>query len=92
MNSTTYVMVNLAALFLGQWLVTRGHWSGFLVWCAANYYGIVTCLLSGMPQTACLFGAYFLVNAGSLWSWWAKDHGVLPRRLKTRKNLAAPSA
>ncbi len=72
MNTTTYVVANLAALVVGQWLVTRGHWSGFLVWCAANLYSIVTCLLTGMPQTSCLFGAYFVVNFASLWTWFTK--------------------
>jgi len=72
MNSTTYIVANLVALVIGQWLVTRGHWSGFLVWCTANLYSIVTCLLTGMPQTCFLFGAYFLVNSASLYSWLAK--------------------
>jgi hypothetical protein len=72
MNTTTYVVANLAALVVGQWLVTRGHWSGFLVWCAANLYSIVTCLLNDMPQTSCLFGAYFLVNFASLRTWFTK--------------------
>ena len=76
MNTITYVIANLTALVLGQWLVTRGHWSGFLVWCAANLYSIVTCLLSGMTQTCLLFGAYFLVNFASLWSWLAKSRNV----------------
>ncbi len=48
MNSLTYVVANLAALVIGQWLVTRGHWAGFLVWCAANFHSIVTCRLTGL--------------------------------------------
>ncbi|MCU0786847.1 MAG: nicotinamide mononucleotide transporter family protein [Verrucomicrobia bacterium] len=73
MNSTAYIVTNLLAFVLGQWLVTKKHWSGFLVWCAANVYSIVTCVLTDMPQTSCLFGAYFLVNACSLYSWFAKS-------------------
>ncbi len=73
MNSTTYIIANLIALLAGQWLVTRGHWSGFLVWCAANLYSIVTCVVTGMPRTSCLFGAYFIVNFASLWSWLSKS-------------------
>jgi nicotinamide riboside transporter PnuC len=72
MNSPSYIAFNLVGLVLGQWLVTRGHWTGFLVWCACNVYGVVVCIQSGIPETSCLFGAYFLVNACSLRSWFAK--------------------
>ena len=76
MNSTAYIVTNLAALIIGQWLVTRGRWAGFLVWCGANLYSILTCLLTGMPQTSILFGAYFLVNFVSLWSWVARTRAA----------------
>lgn len=73
MNSTAYILITLVAFLLGQWLVTRKHWSGFLVWCAANVYSIVTCILTDMPQTSCLFAAYFIVNFASLSSWFTKS-------------------
>lgn len=73
MNSLTYIMINLVALVVGQYLVTRGHWSGFLIWCAANIYGAATCVATGIPETSCLFAAYFLVNFCSLWSWLKRE-------------------
>ena len=73
MNSTTYIVATLLAFLLGQWLVTRKHWAGFLVWCAANVYSIVTCVLTNMPQTSFLFAAYLLVNFVSLRSWFAQS-------------------
>jgi hypothetical protein len=72
MNSVPYIVINLLALVVGQFLVTRGHWSGFLVWCAANIYSAATCVATGIPETSCLFAAYFLVNACSLKAWIAK--------------------
>ena len=73
MNSTTYIVITLLAFVLGQWLVTRKHWAGFLVWCAANVYSIFTCILTDMPQTSFLFAAYLIVNCASLRSWFAKS-------------------
>jgi len=73
MNSTSYIVITLLAFLLGQWLVTRKHWLGFLVWCGANIYSIVTCILTDMPQTSCLFAAYFIVNFASLRSWFANS-------------------
>jgi len=89
MNSITYIVANLAALILGQWLVTRGHWSGFLVWCAANLYSIVTCVLTGMPQTSVLFGAYFLVNSASLCAWFARSRATMLEELKPSASAPA---
>jgi hypothetical protein len=89
MNSTPYVAANLAAFVLGQWLVTRGHWSGFLVWCAANLYSIVICTRTGMPQTGVLFGAYFLVNLASLLAWAAKTRAPTAPSSSRSKPVAA---
>jgi hypothetical protein len=79
-NSVSYIVLNLLVLLLSQWLVTRGHWLGFLVWCAANLYDAMICRRTGIPKTSCLFGAYFFVNLCSLWSWCSKgaqQEGVL---------------
>jgi len=62
MNSTSYIVANRAALVIGQWLVTRGHWCGFLVWCSANLYSIFTCVLTGMPQTKAFSTARFEIR------------------------------
>jgi hypothetical protein len=72
MNSPCYIAFNLIGLVFGQWLVTRGHWAGFLVWCSCNIYGVIVCFTTGIPETSCLFGAYFVVNACSLFSWLGK--------------------
>jgi hypothetical protein len=72
MNSITYISVNLLAFVFGQWLVTRGHWSGFLVWGLANIYSALTCVVTGIPETSCLFAAYFLANLASLRAWIAR--------------------
>jgi hypothetical protein len=76
MNSTAYIVTTLVAFLLGQWLVTRKHWSGFLVWCVANIYSIVTCILTDMPRTSLLFAAYFIVNFASLRSWFANSRAA----------------
>ena len=91
MNSITCIVANFAALVLGQWLVTRGHWFGFLVWCAANLYSIVTCVLTGMPQTSVLFGAYFLVNSASLCAWFAKSRATTLTELNPFPSTPATS-
>jgi len=73
MNSTIYIATTLVAFLVGQWLVTRKHWSGFLVWCLANIYSMVTCIRTDMPQTSLLFAAYLIVNFASLRSWFANS-------------------
>jgi nicotinamide riboside transporter PnuC len=73
MNTPSYIAFNLIGLVVGQWLVTKSHWSGFLVWCACNVYGVIACLTTGIPETSCLFAAYFIVNFCSLWSWLGKN-------------------
>ena len=78
MNSITYVGVSLLAFVLGQWLVTRGHWSGFLVWCLANLYSALTGMVAGTLETSCLFGAYFVANLVSLRSWFASTRSACP--------------
>lgn len=75
MNSIHYIAVNLLSFVIGQWLVTRGHWGGFLVWCAANLYSVVVCITTGIPETSCLFAAYFAANFWSLRSWLAQSRG-----------------
>jgi len=76
MNSIAYILITLLAFLVGQWLVTRGHWAGFLVWCAANVYSIVTCFLTDMPQTSSLFATYLVVNFASLRSWYVKSRNA----------------
>lgn len=78
MNSVTYISINLFAFLLGQWLVTRGHWAGFLVWCMANVYSVLTCVVTGIPETSCLFATYFLVNLASLRAWFTKSQKPRP--------------
>lgn len=80
------ITFNLVGLVLGQWLVTRRHWSGFLVWAACNVYGGIACFMTGIPETSCLFAAYLIVNLGSLRVWMAND-----RRTRLRPSVTEPS-
>lgn len=78
MDSISYILINLTALVVGQLLVTRGHWAGFLVWSLCNIYSVVICVVTGIPATSCLFAAYFLVNLYSLRTWVGKRYGGVP--------------
>jgi nicotinamide riboside transporter PnuC len=78
MDSVSYIVINLTALVVGQLLVTRGHWAGFLVWSLCNVYSVVICVVTGIPATSCLFIAYLFVNLYSLRSWLGKRFGGMP--------------
>lgn len=69
MNSYLPAIINIAAFFLGQVLVTRGRWSGFLVWAAANYFVAITCLTHDSETTGCMFMVYCATNIYSMWLW-----------------------
>lgn len=96
MNSATYIIINLLCLVAGQWLVTRGHWSGFLVWSVCNIYGAIVCVITGIPETSCLFAAYFIVNFSSLCAWFVKakhkDCATLDELKMTRRQASPKRA
>jgi len=69
MNTFFPVIINLAAFAAGQWLITRRHWSGFLVWAASNYYFAMSCLATGNQPTAFMFLVYCSANVYSMWIW-----------------------
>jgi len=72
MNSYLPAVINIAAFFFGQVLVTRGRWSGFLVWAAANYLVAITCINRNDPTTGCMFMVYCTTNLCSMWLWSRK--------------------
>jgi nicotinamide riboside transporter PnuC len=69
MNSYLPAIINIAAFFLGQVLVTRGRWTGFLVWAAANYLVAITCMTRNDGTTGCMFMVYCTANIYSMWLW-----------------------
>jgi nicotinamide riboside transporter PnuC len=69
MNSYLPAVINIAAFVIGQMLVTRRHWTGFLVWAAANYLVAITCLTHDNESTGCMFMVYCAANVYSMWLW-----------------------
>ena len=69
MNASLIALIGIAAFVLGQWLVTRKHWSGFLVWAGSNLMVAVMCLAQANHPTACMFLVYFLANVYSMTAW-----------------------
>ena len=54
MNSPGQIALNLIGLVVSHRLVTRGHWTGFLVWCACNTCGVFVCFTTGIPEVSWL--------------------------------------
>jgi nicotinamide riboside transporter PnuC len=62
-------VINIAAFAIGQYLVTRRSWAGFLIWAGSNLLVATTCLLGKDPAMACLFLVYFAANVYSMHAW-----------------------
>lgn len=70
MNMMLPAALNIAAFLLGQWLVTRGRWTGFLLWAASNLMIATCCFLQRGPDpTGGLFVVYATVNVASMLAW-----------------------
>ena len=68
---STYLpaIINIAAFVIGQMLVTRRHWTGFLVWAAANYLVAMTSITQNNASTGLMFMVYCSANVYSMWLW-----------------------
>jgi hypothetical protein len=82
MNASLIALIGIAAFVVGQWLVTRKHWAGFLVWAGSNLMVAVMCLAQANHPTACMFLVYFLANVYSMMAWTRLDpRAVLGNRI-----------
>jgi len=77
MNSYLVATISIAAFFVGQLLVTRRHWTGFLIWAMSNYLVAATCVIQANQATACMFLVYFGANVCSMVSW--RRHAPQPK-------------
>lgn len=62
-------VLSIAAFFIGQLLVTRRHWMGFLVWGISNYTVAAVFALQANAATTCMFLVYFAANMRSMLTW-----------------------
>lgn len=67
--SAAITIICIPSFFVGQWLVTKRHRFGFLVWGLSNLIVAAAKFTSGDLATACMFLIYFLANGYSLLSW-----------------------
>jgi len=69
MNSFLPATIGIIAFAAGQWLVTRRHWGGFLIWATSNYCFAAKFLAEGNHSTACMFLVYCAANVYSMGLW-----------------------
>jgi nicotinamide riboside transporter PnuC len=69
MNASLTAFIGIAAFIVGQWLVTRKQWTGFLVWAGSNLMVAAMCLVQDNRPTACMFLVYCLANVYSMIAW-----------------------
>ena len=67
--NTALAALSIASFFIGQYLVTRRHWTGFLVWALSNLSVALGSFSAGHGATGTMFAIYFAANAWSLFSW-----------------------
>jgi nicotinamide riboside transporter PnuC len=79
-------IINIAAFFVGQVLVTRRHWGGFLIWAASNCSIAAISVVQGSHPTALMFLVYFTANVYST-ILWARQSSK--GRSKTPRSLAS---
>lgn len=68
--SLTITIISIASFFVGQVLVTRRCFIGFLIWAASNLMVALSEFANGNPSTASMFVIYSAANSYSLVSWW----------------------
>jgi len=76
MNVQLPVLINVIAFVVGQMLVTRQHWAGFLIWAGSNYLVALSFLGADQPGTAGLFTMYCAANIYSMWRWSRNREGL----------------
>jgi nicotinamide riboside transporter PnuC len=75
MNPYVTAIINISAFAIGQFLVTRRHWVGFLIWAASNLMVAAVCIARGEWATACMFIVYCVANVWSMIAWSPRKHG-----------------
>lgn len=73
MDSSFPAAINIASFVIGQLLVTRRRWMGFLLWAGANLMIAVTCVMRNDAPTACMFLVYFAANVYSTILWFRQS-------------------
>jgi hypothetical protein len=69
MTSILPATLSIVAFFVGQALVTRQRWTGFLIWALSNYAVAAHSALQANAAATCMFLVYFAANMHSVLAW-----------------------
>ena len=83
-------ILSIVAFFIGQRLVTRKRWTGFLVWALSNSLLTTHLFLDGNTSTALMFLVYAVVNFRSMLLWLRDKRPLAHSECSPSFSLAEP--